>query len=142
MSSIRINFHVVIGIEAKTFDDHFIDQICLDLDERLTRLTGGITRFTGEGTWTPASQQERFDGPLERDTSINYMISVPSSREDTTLKGMRRQICDVVRRYELPVRYVHVSRTIAEERIFSIEQPENSENSQAVLESSCITQLR
>ena len=131
MSSVRINFHVVIGIEAKAFDAHFINQVCLDLDERLTRLTGGITRFTGEGTWTPASQQDRFDGPLERDISINYMISVPASREDAILSGMRLQICEVVRRFGLPVRYVHVSRTVAEERIFSIEQPDNSESPQA-----------
>jgi|GEM_PF-6496424 len=127
MSSIRINFHVVIGIEVNTFDDHFINQVCLDLDERLTRLTGGITRFTGEGTCTSASQQDHFDGPLERDTSINYMISVPANREDTTLKGMRLQICEVVQHYGLPVRYVHVSRTVAEERIFSIEHPSTGE---------------
>lgn len=131
MSSIRINFHVVIGIEAKTFEDLFMDQVFHDLDERLTRLTGGITRFTGAGTWTPASQQDCFDGPLERDTSINYMISVPPSREDAILNGMQLQICEVVRRFGLPVRYVHVSRTVAEERIFSIEQPDNSENPQA-----------
>ena len=59
------------------------------------------------------------------------MICVPTSREDAILKGMRLQICEVVQHYGLPVRYVHVSRTIAEERIFSIEQTNNRESAKA-----------
>lgn len=124
MSAIRIVFHVVIGIRADWADDGFVERAAGDLDVRLTRLTGGVTRFNGTGTWTPQSQEACFAGPIERDFAVNYLISVPASHEEATLDGIRESVAGVVRDYRLPVRHIHVTRTICEERIFCVDDQE------------------
>lgn len=40
MSSLRSQFHVALGIEVGVIDAPALDEACVDLDERLTRLTG------------------------------------------------------------------------------------------------------
>ena len=64
------------------FGSRGADPAFAELDSALTRLTAGVLRFIGHGTWTAGSEVGQFGGPVERDITNTYMLSVLPERED------------------------------------------------------------
>ncbi|MGB0719104.1 MAG: hypothetical protein ACPGRX_01435 [Bdellovibrionales bacterium] len=120
----RIVVEIVLGIDrnfARQDDKH---KALEDLDTKITRRIGGITRTNAVGTWTSGSQDGEYSGEIERDDSYLYTLSLMPDEEDEILAGVRADITQVVRQYDLPVDHVHINRYPTTEAIFSIsDQP-------------------
>lgn len=87
---------------------------------KLTKLSGGITSWLGEGTWTPSSEQSDYSGELERDELICLFLTL-TEQEDTELwPEIMRQIATTVTELNLSCEWIQVSSWIVQARNFRV----------------------
>lgn len=120
MTSERILYQIVLGITQDFPAPEKKNAAIAEIDEKLTRVIGGITRFDGIGTWTPGSEQSDYTGELEVDHAIIYNLSLMPNEENDVMTKVKAIITEVVRRYDLPIDHVHTSRMPTTEAIFAI----------------------
>lgn len=120
MARTRILYTLVLGIPIGAVPDSDVSTAISDLDERLTRIAGGITRFTGTGTWRPESDLGDSIGSIECDLAVSYVISLMPDAEERRFAEIRAAVAAVAHTHGIPIDWVHVSRVLSEERIFRV----------------------
>ena len=118
----RIVYWMSIGVPFDAVDHDRMSLAKRDLDEALTRLVGGVTRYLSIGTWTPDAELGDYSGELERDMALTYSISILPSDEAEIFEAIKKAIADVAWDYQLPIEHIHVNRFVTEERIFRISE--------------------
>ena len=111
---IRIVYRMAVGIEAGNIAATTIRNAVYALDDAFTRITGGIVRLNGIGTWTQGSEDGDFSGPLERNATFTYLLSVIPDHEAKSLANIRQTTRAVIREFELPVTHIHMERSLTE----------------------------
>lgn len=117
---LRVVFQVTVGLDAKIVAPELLDPAFAELDAALTRLTGGVLRLVGCGTWTAGSEAGHFGGPVEQDITNTYILSVLPEHEELLYDRIKATVCTTLRTHALPADHIHVARFLTEERIFSI----------------------
>lgn len=120
MTRKRIVFSIALGFPSDQFPPLNLDAALQAIDSRLTRIVGGLMRFSGQGTWALGAHTSDYSGTIERNTVIKYSISVMPCVEAHAFSMIRKTIAEVATANDLDVEFVHVSRTETEERIFKI----------------------
>ncbi len=111
---IRIIYRMAIGIEhGKVETTQFMNAIYA-LDDALTRITGGVVRLNGSGTWTKDSEEGDFSGPLERNATFTYLLSVTPDQESKALADIRQTARTIIEDFALPVTHIHMERSLVE----------------------------
>ena len=117
---LRVVFQLTVGLDARSVAPEVLDPAFAELDAALTRLTGGVLRFVGRGTWTAGSEAGHFGGPVEQDITNTYMLSVLPEHEDSLYERIKATVCATLRTHALPADHIHVARFLTEERIFRV----------------------
>ena len=118
--STRVVYWISIGVPFDAVDHVQIAMAKKQLDEKLTRLVGGVTRYLSAGTWTPGAEVGDYGGVLERDVALTYSISMLPDKEAMLFPAIKDVIAEVARGHHLPIEHIHANRLLTEERIFRI----------------------
>lgn len=113
-SRVRVMFHMVIGVEKGLIDVNTFELAMAELDTALTRLTGGVTRLGGRGTWVDGGAANDFSARIERNFTAMYFLSVMPEREVVTLAGIRKELATIAALYDLPLSDIHIERVVSE----------------------------
>lgn len=122
MTKERIVLQIVLGIDKAFARQDDKDAAIAEIDAKITRLIGGVTRMDAYGTWTAGAQSGDYTGDIERDDAYIYTLSLMPDEEESVFKAVKSYITDTVRKYDLPIDHVHVNRYPTTEAIFSISE--------------------
>lgn len=120
MTKERVVYSIVLGVPTTWIDHDMLDRLFSELDGMLTQRIGGVTRYMGVGTWTAGSAVSKYAGEIERDISVTYVLSLMPDFEEQAFCGVRDAIRAFALVHKLPLDWIHVNRTVTEERIFRI----------------------
>lgn len=117
----RIVHHIALGIDPRHVEPPTIDIAINAIKNGITRLSGGVSVLMGEGTWTPGSELGNYSGAVERDLTVNFILTLTPREHDVLWPEVRNVIAHVVQRSALGCVHIHVMIWRATSKIFRIE---------------------
>lgn len=120
MDDTRIIYEYTIGLPLEYQKHPGLHNALKALDEQLTRLTGGLRRTSGQGTWASGAQHNNFTGTIEYNHTITYNLCIVPSEEERLKIQFEQTFSQVLRENNLPINHIHAMRMIASECIFAL----------------------
>ena len=112
--------HIVIGVDRKIVPLYRIDAAYRALLDDISRLTGGLTAWVGDGTWMLNAQQGDYSGPIERDAALNVIVTLTNEDRPIIWPIVQTTIAGVVLDHDLGCDHIHVMVWPAQSGIFCV----------------------
>ena len=110
----RITMKIFIGIPVGHPKVDVFESAATEIAERLTRTTGGLSWNYCKGTWLESAASfdsvGPYEGEIEHQMTAWFSIIYTEDMEEDVYASVQENIREVVAKYELPAKYIHVEK--------------------------------
>ncbi len=117
---LRYVHHIAIGVKKNTIPPYKLEEASRNIQLDLTRLLGGVTVWLSEGTWSAFSEFGNYAGAIERDVTLNLLLTMTSTESERVWSNVQSAITDTVLKHGLGAEHIHVMFWPAHSRIFRV----------------------
>ena len=112
--------HIALGVNKIIIPPYKIEDAFLALQDDLTRLLGGITAWESQGTWTPRAEFGDYHGTIERDVTLNFLLTMTVKESAQVWPDIQSAIAKVVLAHGIGCEHIHTMVWPAQSRIFRV----------------------